>query len=176
MKGSDSSETFTMSFDKLINVTTNLTKPHVQQSESKAKFFNNYEEESTPLNQKYIEEKGILYKPIDLNYNFIRCLILDNVLEHPILYQAFLGNQITNMAQLESFSKVSYTQRFQTLLEKLQTQVKDKKLANERLREQQNKASETKEGMLSNERDKNSETQMKDQQTKSEQNQLKTEQ
>ena len=29
MKGSDSSESFTMSFDKLINVTTNLTKPHV---------------------------------------------------------------------------------------------------------------------------------------------------
>ena len=66
-------------------------------------------------------EVGLAYKPVDLNYNFIRSLILDNVLEHPILLQAFLENKITNMTQLEQFSRVTYTKRFQTLLEKLQS-------------------------------------------------------
>ena len=92
MKTLENSEAFTMSFDKLINVTTNLTKPHVQLSERQARKFNNYDEESAHFNQKSKKEDGVLYKPIDLNYNFIRCLILDNVLEHPILYQAFLEN------------------------------------------------------------------------------------
>ena len=55
---------------------------------------------------------GIQYKPIDVNYNFIRSLILDRVLENPILYNAFLENKITSMAQLEAFNKVAYTDRF----------------------------------------------------------------
>ena len=45
MKASESLESFTMSFDKLINVTNNLTKPHAQLSESKAKKFNNFVED-----------------------------------------------------------------------------------------------------------------------------------
>ena len=40
---------------------------------------------------------ALAYKAIDLNFNFIRSLILDNVLEHPILLKAFLENKITNM-------------------------------------------------------------------------------
>ena len=66
------------------------------------------------------EAAGVLYKPIDVNYNFIRSLFLDKVLENPILYSAFLENKITNMSQLEAFNRVGYTERFQNLLEKLQ--------------------------------------------------------
>ena len=66
------------------------------------------------------EASGVPYKPIDVNYNFIRSLFLDKVLENPILYDAFLENKITNLAQLESFNKVGYTQRFSNLLEKMQ--------------------------------------------------------
>ena len=47
------------------------------------------------------ESTGVLYKPIDVNYNLIRSLFLDQVLENPILHSAFLENKITNMAQLE---------------------------------------------------------------------------
>lgn len=129
-----------MSFDKLLNVTNNLTKPHVSMSAKQARRFNHQEDGTHPLmmaNQQPAAagEAGLAYKPVDLNYNFIRSLILDNVLEHPILLQAFLENKITNMAQLEQFSRVTYTQRFQALLEKLQSQVKDQKVATERLRE-----------------------------------------
>ena len=49
MKASENLESFTMSFDKLINVTSNLTKPHVQLSESKAKKFNNFNDDQTHL-------------------------------------------------------------------------------------------------------------------------------
>ena len=61
------------------------------------------------------------YKPIDMNYNFIRSLFLDRVLENPIIYSAFLENKIANMSQLEAFNKVTYTDRFSTLLDNLQT-------------------------------------------------------
>ena len=44
------------------------------------------------------EAAGGAYKPIDVNYNFIRSLFLDKVLENPILYEAFLENKINNMA------------------------------------------------------------------------------
>ena len=49
------------------------------------------------------EASGVTYKPIDVNYNFIRSLFLDRVIENPILYHAFLENKITNMGQLEQF-------------------------------------------------------------------------
>ena len=62
-----------------------------------------------------------MYKPIDVNYNFVRSLFLDRVLENPILYNAFLENKISNMAQLEQFNRVGYSAKFEDLLTKLQT-------------------------------------------------------
>ena len=79
---------------------------------------------------------GVEYKPIDVNFNFIRSLFLDRVLYNPILYSAFLENKIENMAQLESFNKVSYTDRFKQLLDKLQAQVKQKRVESDRLKDQ----------------------------------------
>ena len=79
-----------------------------------------------------------MYKPIDVNYNFIRSLFLDRVLENPILYNAFLENKISNMAQLEQFNRVGYSAKFEDLLTKLQNQVKDKRAEAERAKDQQN--------------------------------------
>lgn len=79
-----------------------------------------------------------MYKPIDVNYNFIRSLFLDRVLENPILYNAFLENKISNMAQLEQFNRVGYSAKFEDLLSKLQNQVKDKRAEAERAKDQQN--------------------------------------
>lgn len=94
-----------MSFDKLINVTNNLTKPHISMAAKQARRFNHQDDGTHALlggqHTGAAGEAGLAYKPVDLNYNFIRSLILDNVLEHPTLLQAFLENKITNMAQLE---------------------------------------------------------------------------
>ena len=79
-----------------------------------------------------------MYKPVDVNYNFIRSLFLDRVLENPILYNAFLENKISNMAQLEQFNRVGYSAKFEDLLSKLQNQVKDKRAEAERAKDQQN--------------------------------------
>ena len=83
-----------------------------------------------------------MYKPIDVNYNFIRSLFLDRVLENPILYNAFLENKISNMAQLEQFNRVGYSAKFEDLLSKLQNQVKDKRAEAERAKDQQNQQSQ----------------------------------
>ena len=80
----------------------------------------------------------MIYKPIDVNYNFIRSLFLDRVLENPILYSAFLQNKITNMTQLEQFNRVGYSAKFEELLEKLQSQVKDKRAEAERAKDEEN--------------------------------------
>ena len=79
------------------------------------------------------------------------------------------------MAQLESFSRVSYTSRFQTLLEKLQTQVRDKKLANERVREQ-SKLNDDTDGPACGERDVKSESRKSDSKAKNDSNFEKAEQ
>jgi hypothetical protein len=64
-------------------------------------------------------EVGSAYKPVDLTFNFIRSLFLDKIVENPVLLDAFLTNQVTDIAELEAFSKITYTHRFQSILERL---------------------------------------------------------
>jgi len=59
------------------------------------------------------------YKPSELTFNFIRSLILDNIVENPLLLSAFLTNKVNNLSQLEAFAKISYTNKFQQILERL---------------------------------------------------------
>lgn len=51
-------------------------------------------------------------KPAELTFNFVRSLILDNIVENPILMNAILTNQVTNLTQLEAFTKITYTNKF----------------------------------------------------------------
>ena len=114
-------------FDKLLNVATNLTKTHASVMQKHARrlnqapeaamyaFYNNGS--SVPLTDT--SNSGIQYKPVDINFNFIRSLILDRVLENPVLHAAFLENKITNMGELEAFNKLSYSARFHEMLLKL---------------------------------------------------------
>jgi hypothetical protein len=60
----------------------------------------------------------------DLTFNFVRSLLLDKVVENPILLDAILSNRVCNLAQLESFSKISYTNKFQSIIERLQSIVR----------------------------------------------------
>ena len=78
------------SFEKLLNVTTNLTKTHTSIMQKHAKKLNQPSEAtmypfyggSVGGRQPSDETAGILYKPIDVNYNFIRSLFLDKVLDN----------------------------------------------------------------------------------------------
>ena len=91
-------------------MTTNLTKTHSSVMQKHARrlnqgpeqainsFYNPFKKQQAPP----VDEIGqVPYKTIDMNYNFIRSLFLDRVLENPILYSAFLENRITSMSQLE---------------------------------------------------------------------------
>jgi hypothetical protein len=89
------------SLEKLISVAENLTKSHFA---------------VVATHQKKMSSElavgGAFYKPTELTYNFIRSLVLDNIVENPILLSAFLTNQINNLSQLEAFAKISYTNKF----------------------------------------------------------------
>ena len=84
----------TFSFEKLLNVTTNLTRTHTSVMQKHARRLNETSESSTVYpfynvgikNTPQDEAAGVAYKPIDVNYNFIRSLFLDKVLENPNLY------------------------------------------------------------------------------------------
>lgn len=75
--GKASSNVF--SLEKLISVAENLTKSHfaiVQKHQKKMS--------SDFSNQAY--------KASELTFNFVRCLVLDNIVENPLLLSAFLTN------------------------------------------------------------------------------------
>ena len=74
--GRSSSHLF--SLEKLISVAENLTKAHVHIINKHSKFQDG--------------NNAAACKPTDLTYNFIRSLILDNIVENPILMNAFLTN------------------------------------------------------------------------------------
>jgi hypothetical protein len=57
----------------------------------------------------------------DLAFHFVRSLFLDNVLHNEVITSAILMNQITCMADFENFTKLRYTERFQTIIDRLKT-------------------------------------------------------
>lgn len=59
----------------------------------------------------------------DLAFHFVRSLFLDGVLENAVITNAILCNQIQSMQDLDSFTKINYTERFQLLIERLKAQI-----------------------------------------------------
>ena len=105
------------SLEKLISVVDNLTKSHISIVQKHAKQFN----------AELAYGAANSFKTSELTFNFVRSLVLDNIVENPLLLNAFLTNQVQNLNQLEAFSKISYTNKFQQILERLQAIVKSKK-------------------------------------------------
>jgi hypothetical protein len=77
-----------LSLAKLLNISQNLTKSHSAKILSQNKRF------------------AATSTAIDLNYNFIRSLLLDNVVENTHLTGAILRNEITCLKDLENFSRI----------------------------------------------------------------------
>ena len=63
----------------------------------------------------------------DLSFHFIRSLFLDNVLENPIITQAILSNQIVTLADFENFTRITYTARFEQVIDHLKLKVQQQK-------------------------------------------------
>ena len=105
------------SLEKLITVVDNLTKSHISIVQKHAK----------KINSELAFSSANAFKHTELTFNFVRSLVLDNIVENPLLLHAFLTNQIQNLSQLEAFTKISYTNKFQQILERLQAIVKAKK-------------------------------------------------
>lgn len=90
------------SLDKLMSVAENLTRSHIAIVNKHSKLVNRYGSEQMNAD-----------KPAELTFNFVRSLLLDNIIENPVLKNAILTNQIANLSQLEAFTKVTYTSKFQ---------------------------------------------------------------
>jgi len=71
------------SLDKLLSVADNLTRSHIAIVNKHHKRVNRF---GTDMMQTDAD------KPTELTFNFVRSLILDNIVENPILMNAFLTN------------------------------------------------------------------------------------
>lgn len=63
---------------------------------------------------------------IDLTYQLVKHLFLENVLKNTFIRSAFLNNQINNLADLEDLAKLEFTDKFMVLIEKYQDQIQKK--------------------------------------------------
>ena len=77
------------SFDKLINTCQNLVKAHLT---------------TLRQNRQNVE--------VDLLYQLLKHLFLENVLENQFVKTAILNNQIQTIADFEEMAKLNFTQDF----------------------------------------------------------------
>ncbi|TNV80331.1 hypothetical protein FGO68_gene8583 [Halteria grandinella] len=89
--------------EKLINISQNLVKAHM-----------------SSIKNDRTKMTG------DLAFHFVRSLFLDNVLENKTITLAILSNDVQCMADFENFTKINYTSRFQSIIDKLKAQIKIK--------------------------------------------------
>eukprot|EP00347_Sterkiella_histriomuscorum_P024182 403332023 len=101
--------------EKLINISQNLVKAHL----------------SSIQKEKYKVHS-------DLTFHFVRSLFLDNVLENEIITSAILTNQIRDLTDFENFTKISYTQKFQQIIEQIQKSIQDKQAQAQKALNEQN--------------------------------------
>lgn len=73
------------------------------------------------------EPQSNLNQSIDLNFFFIRSLLLDGIVTNPILFEAILQNKVSNMSELENFTRLQFSDHFVELLENLQAKVAQKR-------------------------------------------------
>ena len=66
---------------------------------------------------------------MDLSFHFIKHLFLENIIDNPMIYQAILNNQINSINDFEHMAKLSFTPKFNKVVEKLQIQLKSKQEA-----------------------------------------------
>ena len=65
------------------------------------------------------EQPNNLNQSIDLNFFFIRSLLLEGIVKNPILFEAILQNKVSNMSELENFARLQFSGHFVELLENL---------------------------------------------------------